>query len=99
METSNPRNLQLEAKRRLQAKVITIRTMLEAALANLSDEAHAETCFLDAHIDDIGDHPNRIANAIDEAKAKTLSSLGRASTAINEWAPATPGRRETVMGE
>jgi hypothetical protein len=99
METSNPINVQLDAKARLKARIHTLRAMLEAGLADLTAAAYAEECFLDDHIDDLGDRPNRVADGISAACTLSLGRLGDALAVVNEWAPATPGRREARMGE
>jgi hypothetical protein len=99
MDTTNPINLQLEAKQRLKAKIVTIQAMLNAALADLTAAAYAETCFLDDHIDDLGDHPNRVGDGISNAATRALSALGDTVTVINEWGPAVPGVRVASPGE
>lgn len=90
---------QLDAKRRLKAKLATINAMLDAAIKDLVAAAYEETCFVDDHIDDLGDYPNRLADGIYVAAREASIRLGRAVTAINEWGPATPGVRVAQMGE
>lgn len=90
---------QLEAKQRIKAKIATIQAMLDASLADLTAVAYAETCFLDEHIDDLGDRPNRLADGIADAARQAKNRLGWATTVVNEWAPATPGVRVASMGE
>lgn len=99
MEPMSKPNQQLEAKRRLKAKIATIQAMLDAAIKDLTDAAYEEKCFVEDYIDDLGDYPNRLADGIADATRQASNRIGRAMTIVDEWGPALPGVRVASPGE